>query len=123
MNKITSAIIISAAAVAACNKDSLVAESPKVTRENFATAETHRYLQEFTDQGAINKFVHEDDVVVDLDKQTIIRSNIDMFYSHAVVDISEGATLTLPAADGRFRLAQIIDANGYTSDVLYDAGT
>jgi len=46
-----------------------------------------------------------------------------MFYSHAVVDISKGATLTLPAADGRFRLAQIVDANGYTPDVFYDAGT
>jgi hypothetical protein len=123
MNKITIAIIISAAAVAACNNDSPAAESPKVARDNFATAETNRYFQEFTDQGAINKFIHEDDVVVDLDKQTIIRSNIDMFYSHAVVDISGGATVTLPEADGRFRLAQIIDANGYTSDVFYDAGT
>ncbi len=123
MNKITIAIIISAAAVVACNNDSPVAESPKVSRDNFATAETHRYLQEFTDQGAINKFVHEEDVVVDLDKQTIIRSNIDMFYSHAVVDISKGATLTLPAADGRFRLAQLVDANGYTPDVFFDAGS
>ena len=119
MNKITIAIIISVAAVTACNNDS----PPKVTRDNFATAETRRYFQEFTDQGAINKFVHEEDVVVALDKQTIIRSNIDMFYSHAIVDISKGATLTLPAADGRFRLAQIIDSNGYTPDVFYDAGT
>ena len=123
MNKATIAIIVSAATVAACSNDSPVAETPKVTRENFATAETHRYLQEFTDQGAVNKFVHEEDVVVALDKQTIIRPNIDMFYSHAVVDISVGATLTLPAADGRFRLAQIVDANGYTPDVFYDAGT
>jgi hypothetical protein len=137
MYKTIIAIVISGAALAACTNETPTAESQapvaenqtstsestKVTRDNFATAETHRYLQEFTDQGAINKFVHEEDVVVDLDKQTIIRSNIDMFYSHAVVDISEGATLTLPAADGRFRLAQIIDANAYTTDVFYDAGT
>ena len=112
MNKITIGIIILAAAVAACSDEAPTAESPKVTRDNFATAETHRYFQEFTDQGAINKFIHDDDVVIPLDKQTIIRSNIDMFYSHAIVDISEGATVTLPASDGRFRLAQIIDANG-----------
>ncbi len=123
MNKMTIAIMISGAAVAACTNETPNAESPELTRDNFATAETHRYLQEFTDQGAINKFVHEEDVVVDLDKQTIIRSNIDMFYSHAVVDITRGATLTLPAADGRFRLAQIVDSNGYTPDVFYDAGT
>ncbi|GMR00415.1 MAG: hypothetical protein BMS9Abin18_1263 [Zetaproteobacteria bacterium] len=123
MNKIAIAILISVAAVAAFSNSATSAESPKVTRENFATAETHRYFQEFTDQGAINKFIHDDDVVIPLDKQTIIRSNIDMFYSHAIVDISEGATVTLPASDGRFRLAQIIDSNGYTPDVFYDAGT
>jgi len=99
------------------------AETTPVTMENFATAETHRYLQEFTDKGAVNKFIHEEEVAVPLDKQTIIRSNIDMFYSHAVVDISEGAQITLPKSDGRFRLVQIVDANGYTPDVLYDEGT
>jgi hypothetical protein len=96
---------------------------PELTRDNFATAETHRYFQEFTDQGAVNKFIHEETIAVALDKQTIIRSNIDMFYSHAIVDISEGATLTLPPSDGRLRLAHIIDANHYTSDVFYDSGT
>ncbi len=64
MYKITIALIISVAALSACNNDSPVAESPKVTRDNFATAEMHRYMQEFTDQGAINKFIHEEDVVV-----------------------------------------------------------
>ena len=98
-------------------------ESPEVTRKNFATAETHRYFQEFTDQGAINKFVHEKDVVVALDKQTVIRSNVDMFYSHAIVDVSAGATLTLPPSPGRFRLAQVVDSNHYTTDVFYKAGT
>jgi hypothetical protein len=123
MNKVMIAIVTTAAVVAACNDDPPASEGPTVTRDNFATAETQRYLQEFTDQGAVNSFVHESDVVVDLEEQTIIRSNIDMFYSHAVVDISEGATLTLPEDNGRFRLAQIIDENGYTPDVFYDAGT
>ena len=102
---------------------SCVSQSPQVTRDNFATAETHRYFQEFTGQGAVNRFVHEEEIAVALDKQTVIRSNIDVFYSHAIVDISNGATLTLPESDGRLRLAQIIDANHYTSDVFYEAGT
>jgi hypothetical protein len=101
----------------------LAAEKTPVTMENFATAETHRYLNDFTKQGAVNKFIHEDQVAVPLDKQTIIRSNIDMFYSHAVVDVSEGAQITLPNSDGRFRVVQVVDANGYTPDVLYDEGT
>jgi len=49
--------MISGAALAACTNETPTTESPKVTRDNFATAETHRYLQEFTDQGAINKLV------------------------------------------------------------------
>lgn len=100
-----------------------IPEAPAVTRANYATAETHRYFQDFIDQGAVNSFTHEADIAVALDKQTIIRSNIDLFYSHAIVDISEGATLTLPESDGRLRLAQVIDSNHYTSDVFYDAGT
>ncbi len=96
---------------------------PELTRDNFATAETHRYFEEFTDQGAVNEFVHEATIAVALDKQTVIRSNIDMFYSHAIVDVSKGATLTLPESDGRLRLAQIIDPNHFTSDVFYEAGT
>ena len=78
MNKMILALMIAGAAVAACTNEAPTAESPKLTRDNFATAETHRYFQEFTDQGAINKFVHEEDLVVALDQQTIIRSNIDI---------------------------------------------
>lgn len=114
---------VNAATILIFSLTSCVSEPPAVTRDNFATAETHRYFQDFTDQGAVNTFIHEEDVVVALDKQTVIRSNIDMFYSHAIVDISEGATLTLPETDGRLRLVQIIDANHYTTDVFYDAGT
>ncbi len=124
MRRIPLIFVALAAILTSCtNGQPRVGESPEVTRENFATAETHRYFQEFTDQGAINKFVHEKEQVVALDKQTVIRSNIDMFYSHAIVDVSKGATLTLPPSPGRFRLAQIIDSNHYTTDVFYDEGT
>lgn len=102
---------------------SKIQEYTTVTKENFATAETHRYFKEFTEKGADNKFIHEDEIAVALDKQTIIRSNIDMFYSHAIVDISKGATITLPDAGERFRLVQIVDENGYTPNVFYEAGS
>ncbi|MFV1988941.1 MAG: DUF1254 domain-containing protein [Gemmatimonadota bacterium] len=124
MPRISPVFLALAAILTACASEPREAdESPEVTRENFATAETHRYFQEFTDQGAVNTFVHEKEQAVALDQQTVIRSNIDMFYSHAIVDISEGATVTLPPSSGRFRLAQIIDSNHYTTDVFYDEGT
>lgn len=94
-----------------------------VTKENFVVAETHRHFKEFTAKGAVDKFIHDDDLFFDLEKQTMIRPNIDMFRSFAIVDISKGATITLPDIGSRFRVVQIIDANGYTSDVLYHAGT
>lgn len=117
MKKIIILVAIFAFLLASCTS-----ESPKVTRENFAAAETQRYMQEFSDQGAVNKFIHEEDIAVALDKQTVIRSNIDMYYSHAVVDISKGATTTLPKSENRLRMAQVIDENHYTTDVFYDEG-
>ena len=118
MKKIIILVAIFAFLLASCTN-----ESPKVTRGNFATAETQRYFQEFSDQGAVNKFIHEEDIAVALDKQTVIRSNIDMYYSHAIVDISKGATITLPKSENRLRMAQVIDENHYTTDVFYDEGT
>jgi hypothetical protein len=37
-----------------------------------------------------------------LDKQAVIRMNRDTLYSAAIVDISKGATLTIPDAGNRY---------------------
>ena len=50
--------------------------------------------------GGIGKLFHLSEPTP-LDKQSVIRMNRDMLYSFVIVDISKGATLTLPDAGKR----------------------
>ena len=58
-----------------------------------------------------------------LDKQSVIRMNRDTLYSFAIVDISEGATLTMPETNGRYNSAMIVNENEYINKVFYEPGT
>jgi hypothetical protein len=57
-----------------------------------------------------------------LDKQTVIRMNRDTLYSLGIADISEGATLTIPDAAGRYMTVMVINEEGYVNRVFHDAG-
>jgi len=58
-----------------------------------------------------------------LDKQSVIRMNRDTLYSFAIVDISKGAKLTMPEADGRYNSAMIVNEKEYINKVFYEPGT
>ena len=58
-----------------------------------------------------------------LDKQAVIRMNRDTLYSFAIVDISKGATLTMPETNGRYNSAMIVNENEYINKVFYEPGT
>lgn len=76
--------------------------SIKVNVDNFARAETHRMMAGLQrDAGGINRFEHNR-APASVDKQTVIRMNRDTLYSFAVVDVSAGATLTIPDAGDRY---------------------
>ena len=67
-----------------------------VTIDNFARAASDIELNKYVAlAGGINKFYHFREPTP-VDNQPTIRMNRDTLYSTAVVDISEGATLTLP---------------------------
>ncbi|CAH1531666.1 conserved exported hypothetical protein [Vibrio owensii] len=70
----------------------------KVTDENFARAETDLYFTQQLERQPINVFDHNRDSVT-VDNQMIIRSNTDLLYSTAVVDVSKGATFRLTKGD------------------------
>ena len=56
--------------------------------------------------------MHDDPVSID--NQQVIRSNRDVVYSIAIVDVSEGATFSVPAAgpdNDQFQLIHIMDEN------------
>ncbi|MFE6734753.1 DUF1254 domain-containing protein [Microbacterium sp. NPDC057650] len=96
--------------------------SVRVNVDNFALAETHRMMHDLQrDAGGVNRFLHNR-LPADIDKQTVIRLNRDTLYSFAVVDISAGATLTLPEHGDRYLSAMIVNEHHYINEIFHDAG-
>jgi len=63
-------------------------ELVKVTPENYIRAETDRNFHNFLGlTGGVNRFFHIRKPTP-LDKQTVIRMNLDTLYSFAIVDTS-----------------------------------
>ena len=93
----------------------------KVTMENVVRAETAKYFAEETIKTGPNKFRHERQGI-QLDNQTIIRSNFDLIYSYAVFDASKGLSVTVPPYD-LYQSVQIFDGNSITLGVVYPGET
>lgn len=88
-----------------------------VTMENVVRAETAKYLAAETITTGPNRFRHEREGI-DLDSQTVIRSNFDLVYSYGVWDISEGIRIEVPDYD-LLQLVQVLDENSVTIGVVY----
>ena len=105
------------------NLPALAAEPITVTVDNFVRAETAKQFDSYMKlTGGINTFMHFREAVP-LDKQTVIRMNRDALYSTAIVDISKGATLTIPETDGRYLSIMIMNEDGYINKVYQGKGT
>jgi hypothetical protein len=72
--------------------------------------------------GGVNKWLHLRQPVP-LDQQTVIRMNRDTLYSSILVDISKGATLTMPDSGRRYMSVMVINEDHYLNKVFHDAGT
>lgn len=116
------AISLACASVALINGAFAQAPGGKVpvTADNFARAETDRYLAANTkDIGALGKFKHAREPVL-IDKQTVIRMNRDTLYSFAVFDLAGGpVTLSLPDAGKRYMSMMVVDQDHYLPIVAY----
>jgi hypothetical protein len=94
----------------------------KVNVDNFARAETHRMFAALQrDAGGVNRFRHNREPTP-VDQQTVIRMNRDTLYSFAVVDISQGAELSLPEPGGRYLSAMVVNEDHFINRVLHEAG-
>ena len=93
-----------------------------VNVDNFARAETDRMFAAISLLAGGVDALHHDRTFGPIDQQTVIRQNRDTFYTVGVVDISEGATLTLPDAGARYLSAMIINQDHYINEVLHDPG-
>ena len=96
-----------------------------VNADNFVRAETgsqiDRFLTTFVG-GRINTWAHVQ-MPTPIDNQTVIRMNRDTLYSAVIVDISEGATLTIPESGDRYLSIMIVNEDHYINKVFHDAGT
>ncbi|WP_282150758.1 DUF1214 domain-containing protein [Ruegeria atlantica] len=94
-----------------------------VTVDNFAQAATDAELEKYVSlAGGVNKFFHFR-TPTPVENQPTIRMNRDTLYSTAVVDISEGATLTLPEVGERYMTAMIVNQDHYINNVFFGGGT
>jgi hypothetical protein len=92
----------------------------KVDVDNFARAETHRMFADLQrNAGGVNRFAHNRKPA-SVDEQTVIRMNRDTLYSFAIVDLSAGATLTVPDAGRRYLSVMAVDEDHYVNRVLHD---
>ena len=92
-----------------------------VTMENVVRAETTKYLAEETLKTGPNRFRHEREGI-QLDAQTVIRSNFDQVYSYGVFDASGGLTVTVPDYE-YLQLVHVFDENHVTLKVVYPGET
>ena len=90
--------------------------------DNFVRAETNRMFAGLqADAGAVNTWFHHR-APASVDHQTVIRMNRDTLYSFAVVDISDGATLTVPEHGDRFVSVMIVNQDHYINEIFHDPG-
>ena len=93
----------------------------QVNVDNFVRAETDRMFAALSARAPINVVVHHREPA-SIEDQPVIRQNRDTLYSSAIVDISEGATLTLPDAGDRYLSAMVVNNDHYINEVLHSPG-
>jgi hypothetical protein len=94
----------------------------KVNVDNFVRAETARMFAGLQgNAGGVNRFEHTR-VPAPIDKQTVIRMNRDTLYSAAIVNIADGASITVPDAGKRYLSVMVVNEDHYINRVFHDAG-
>lgn len=73
------------------------------------------------ESGGVNRFFHSR-LPAAIDKQTVIRMNRDTLYSMAIVDISQGATFTIPDHGDRYLSVMVVNEDHYINAIYHDAG-
>ncbi len=94
-----------------------------VTVDNFVRAATDIEIEKYLDiAGAVNTLAHVR-TPTPVDMQPTIRMNRDTLYSMAVIDVSQGATLTVPDVGDRYLSAMIVNQDHYINAVFHGGGT
>ena len=119
------ALLIACADDSGTTTDSDLVATPDlvpVTLDNYKTAESDLAFNNVTKFVGTGQFLHFTVEAFDLDNQTVVRMNRDTIYSGAIVNVSEGATVTLPESDGRYMSAMIVQNDHYIDQVFKTPG-
>ncbi len=93
-----------------------------VTVENFIRAESDRMFASLqTEAGGVNCLKHNR-APTPIEHQPVIRMNRDTLYSSAIVDISQGATVTLPDGGGRYVSVMVVNQDHFINRILHEPG-
>lgn len=94
-----------------------------VTSASYPTNETSRQLLKNQDLAGVNKLLHKRQLTP-TDQQPVVRMNRDTYYSLAVVDVSKGATITIPKVpEGKYVSVQPVTEDHRIQPMFYGAGT
>ena len=119
MKSLTPLSLIGALAFTALPLAASAADPIVVNVDNFDRAQTDYEFDGILKlAGGINQ-LHHNRTPTPIDKQNVIRMNRDTLYSLGVVDISKGATVTMPDAGKRYMSLMVINNDGYVNEVFY----
>lgn len=94
-----------------------------VTPETYPTLETARQLLLTQSKVGVNTLLHKR-VLTPTDTQPVVRMNRDTYYSMATVDVSKGATITMPEIpEGKYMSVQPVTEDHRIQMMQYGAGT
>jgi len=103
--------------------DFFATNGKKVTPESYPTDETSRQILKSQSLVGVNKFAHKRQLTP-TDKQPVVRMNRDTYYSMAVVDVSEGASITMPKIpEGKYMSVQPVTEDHRIQAMRYGSGT
>lgn len=71
--------------------------------------------------GGVNTFNHNREPTP-IDRQPVIRMNRDTLYSLAIVDISSGATVTIPDSGDRYLSVMVVNQDHYINRIFHKPG-
>lgn len=101
----------------------MTASFTPVTFQDFARIESERMFSSIAAaSGGTNRWSHFREPTP-LDQQSVIRMNRDTLYSAAVIDVSEGAALTVPEAGDRYVSVMLVNSDHHINRILHEAGT
>ena len=105
-------------------EDAFFAENGRmVTPEIYPTDETSRQLLKNQDLAGVNNFLHKRQLTP-TDNQPVVRMNRDTYYSMAVIDVSKGASITMPEIpDGKYMSVQPVTEDHRIQAMRYGPGT